>query len=89
MRTVNLAINRPIAEKIGAPRSVFVKFPHGASFGEPGHVDQQLTILRDLFWAAQDLETPGEILDPGYKWKRSDYEKVSLESFNREQSSVG
>jgi len=69
------------SQNVRAPRAVFVKFPHGASFGEPGNVDQQMTILRDLFWAAQSLEEPGQIVEPGYGWRRTSYDEVPFESF--------
>jgi hypothetical protein len=81
---VSLSINRSISERIGCPRTVFVKFPHGASFGEPDARDQQLTVLRDLFWALQDLDEPGVIVEPGYRWRRTTYPSVSLQSFQRE-----
>lgn len=81
--TVCLSINLSISERIGAPRSVFVRFPHGASFGEPGAVDQQRTVLRDLFWALQDTDQPGTVVEPGYRWRRTSYEPVNAESFQR------
>ena len=80
---MNLSINLPISQKIGAPRTVFVRFPHGAPFGEPGAVDQHATILRDLVWALQDLDRPGGIVQPGYRWKRTAYAPVPPESFSR------
>ena len=85
---MNLSINRAISSRIGCPRTVFVKFPHGASFGEPGARDQQLTVLRDLFWSLQDLKEPGAIVEPGYRWRRTDYPPVPLESFVRNPSAA-
>ncbi len=84
--TVNLSINLSISRKIGAPRTVFVKFPYGTSFGEPGHVDQQRTVLRDLFWALQDITTPGTIVQPGYRWRRTEYAPVHPDSFIRDRT---
>jgi len=81
--TVCLSINRAISERIGAPRSVFVRFPHGASFGEPAAVDQQRTVLRDLCWALQDLAEPGGIVEPGYRWRKTTYDAVDPGSFQR------
>ncbi|RLB54630.1 MAG: hypothetical protein DRI90_20070 [Deltaproteobacteria bacterium] len=82
--TVSLSINLSISQRIGCPRTVFVKFPHGASFGEPGGRDQQLTVLRDMFWALQNLDEPGGIVEPGYRWRRTTYSPVPPESFQRE-----
>jgi hypothetical protein len=78
---VNLSINRDISLRIGAPRTVLVRFPHGASLGEPGHRDQQLTVLRDLCWALQRITVPGTVVEPGYVWRRTVYEPVPFDSF--------
>jgi len=82
--TVCLSINLAITERIGAPRSMFVRFPHGASLGEPQAVDQQRSVLRDLLWALQDLEEPGHIVQPGYRWRRTSYGPVDPNSFQRQ-----
>lgn len=79
--TVNLSINRGISEKLRAPRTLFVKFPHGASLGEPGARDQQMAILRDLFRLLYDAEEPGQIVEPGYRWRRFDPGTVDFGSF--------
>lgn len=71
-----------MSQKLRAPRTVFVKFPFGASFGEPHNVNQQLTLLRDMFWALQKLEKPGEIVEPGYRWRKTSYEPVNSDSFS-------
>jgi hypothetical protein len=79
--TVNLSINLEISQKIGAPRTVFVRYPHGAPFGEPHAHHQQMTLLRDLLRAAQELATPGTILEPGYRWRRTTFKPVTPSSF--------
>jgi hypothetical protein len=66
---------------------VFVKFPHGAALGEPGNRAQQTSILRDMLWALQDLDEPGLIVEPSYRWRRSEYQEVTLESFQRHRAS--
>jgi hypothetical protein len=58
-----------------------VAFPHGAPFGEPHATSQHMTVLRDLLHALQRLEEPGAVLEPGYRWRRTAYEPVTLESF--------
>jgi len=40
-----------------------------------------MTVLRDLLHALQRREAPGAILEPGYRWRRTAYEPVALESF--------
>lgn len=86
---MDLSINRGITERIGAPRGVFVRFPHGASLGEPGAIDQQRTVLRDLLWAAQDLREPGTIVEPGYRWRRTRYAPVDPASFQHDLPGQG
>lgn len=79
--TVSLSINLEMSRRLPAPRTVFLKYPHGASFGPPGDVSQQRTILRDLFRALRDLEVPGTIVEPGYRWRRTDFPAVEASSF--------
>jgi D-proline reductase (dithiol) PrdB len=87
--TVNLSINLELSRRVRAPRTVFVRYPHGAPFGVPGDRLGHLTVLRDLFWAAQDLREPGRILDPGYRWRRTTWEPVTPESFLRGDGAAG
>ncbi len=79
--TVSLSINRQISEKILAPRSAFVKFPHGAAFGEPHNRLQQMTILRELLLLLQTGKEPGILKVLPYKWRHSVYEEVTWDSF--------
>ncbi|MFC1850183.1 hypothetical protein ACFL27_08335 [candidate division CSSED10-310 bacterium] len=79
--TISLSINRPWSEKVEAPRTVFVHFPYGAPFGEPGIYKQHLTILRDLLHVLQSAQEPGQIVDLPYKWKRTQYDQVPYDSF--------
>jgi hypothetical protein len=79
--TISLSINREWSEKVRAPRTGFVKFPYGAGFGEPGNLDQQMTILRDLFVILQSATEPGKIVDLPYRWRRSKYEPVEFSTF--------
>ena len=76
-----LSINRPISEKVGAPRTGFVKFPHGASFGEPGNFDQHMNVLRELLVILQTADKPGEIVDLPFQWRKTKYELVPWDAF--------
>ncbi len=80
---MNLSINLDISHKIGAPRTVFVRYPHGAPFGEPHARHQQMTVLRDLLHAAQEQAEPGAIVEPGYRWRRTVFHPVALSTFPR------
>ena len=79
--TINLSINLEISRRLLAPRTVFVRFPHGASFGEPHQRDQQLTILRHMFQQARELRQTGQIVELAYRWRRHQYEPVQMDSF--------
>jgi D-proline reductase (dithiol) PrdB len=79
--TISHSINRAFTEKIRPPRSLFFNFPYGAPFGEPGNVNQQMTVLRDLFLLLQEAKEPGVILDAPYKWRREKYEEVTAGDF--------
>ena len=83
------SINRPISEKIGAPRTVLVGFPYGAVLGEPGVRDQQRTLLRDALWAAQTVTEPGAIVETAHRWRRSSYAPVPADSFARPAGATG
>ncbi len=78
---MNLSINLEISRRAVAPRTVFVPYPHGAPFGVPGDRDGHLTVLRDLVRALFEVEEPGTILEPGYRWRRTAWEPVTPESF--------
>lgn len=82
--TINLSINREFSEKVLAPRTVFLNYPFGAVFGEPGAVDQQLTVIRDLLLLLQTAKEPGSIVDMPYKWRRTRFEKPPKESYTPE-----
>ena len=79
---MSLSINREISEKIGAPRTVFVRFPHGAPFGEPGAKNQRMTVLRDLLRTLQGASEPGVVVEPGHRWRRTEYPPVAVDSFS-------
>ena len=79
--TVNLSINVEISRMVPSPRTVFVAYPHGAPFGVPGDRLGHLTVLRDLFRALSELEEPGRILEPGYRWRRTVWEPLEPGDF--------
>ena len=78
---MSLSINRDISEKIPAPRTLYVRFPHGAPFGEPGNTAQHRTILFDVLRLAYEATEPGKIVDAPYRWKRGTYQAIPAEAF--------
>ena len=79
--TVSLSINRAFSEKIKTARTAFVKYPYGAPFGEPNVPEQHMTLLRDLLVLLQTAQTPGQIVDLPYKWRKTHFEPVAPASF--------
>jgi D-proline reductase (dithiol) PrdB len=76
--TVALSLNRELSEKIGAPRTLYLRYPYGAPLGEPGNRNQQRTILKDMFMALQTMKEPGTIIDLPYRWRRDTFSPLSF-----------
>jgi len=71
--TVSISVNRPYTEKVKPPRSILLRWPFGHPLGEPGHIDQQTAVLCKAFEALYTLDTPGQILDVHWRWRRETY----------------
>jgi hypothetical protein len=71
--TVSLVALRDIAEQVRPPRTVFLKWPFGHPYGEPGNRAQQLSVMRYALNALYEIEEPGTVLDPGWRWRREEY----------------
>ncbi len=56
---------------------LYLHWPFGHALGEPGNVNQQRTILHDLFSMARVAPRPGLIVDLPYQWKRQEYVPIS------------
>jgi hypothetical protein len=71
--TISISVNRPYTERVKPPRSIFLHWPFGHPLGEPGRIDQQTAVLTKAFEALYTIETPGEIIDVGWPWRRQTY----------------
>ena len=78
---MGITLAREVTERVKPPRSLHLRFPFGRPLGEPGNVNQQMTVLRDCLRAIRDIDVPGEILEPGYRWKREEYGPVDWSEF--------
>jgi hypothetical protein len=74
--TVALANVRELAERMRAPRMLYLRWPFGHALGEPEARDQQRTVLHDLFSMAVAAPQPGLIVDLPYPWKRQNYPPI-------------
>ena len=78
--TVNVSTGRDLTEQVMPPRSVFVNFPMGNPFGQPGDVARQTRILEDALGLAASDCAAGTLVDLPYEWEEP------FEVFFRESS---
>lgn len=71
--TVAVSLARDVTESVGVPRSLFLKWPLGHPLGEADAPLQQRTILFDCLHLLGSADTPGVIVEPGYRWRRQTY----------------
>jgi D-proline reductase (dithiol) PrdB len=72
--TIGISIVREFTEKVKPPRTVFLRWPFGHPLGEPSNVAQQRTVLFEAFKALYTIDTPGEIVDLPFRWRREKYD---------------
>jgi D-proline reductase (dithiol) PrdB len=68
--TVGITLQRDITRVVRPPRALYLRYPFGHPMGEAFATAQQRTILMDALRALETIATPGQILEPGYRWKR-------------------
>ena len=66
--TVVVSTGRDLSAQVRPPRTVFVNFPMGNSFGKPFEKALQRRILLDVLHALESVKTGGEIIDLPYEW---------------------
>ena len=71
--TVSVSIVREYTEKVKPPRAVYLQWPFGHPFGEPGNVNQQSAVLGKTLEVLSTSKTPGAIVDLGWRWRRESY----------------
>ena len=59
---------RDLSAQVKPPRTVFVNFPMGNTFGRPFDAPQQRRILHDALTALESFTVGGEIVDLPYEW---------------------
>jgi hypothetical protein len=68
--TIGITLQREITRRVRTPRALYLRYPFGHPMGEAFAVSQQRTILVDALRALETLTVPGQIVEPGYRWKR-------------------
>ena len=66
--TVVVSTGRDLSAQVKPPRTVFVNFPMGNTFGRAFDANQQRSILRDALQALKSVARGGEIIDLPYEW---------------------
>lgn len=74
--TIGISIVRDYTEKVKPPRTVFLRWPFGHPLGEPDNRSQQHAVLQKVFDALYAIQTPGDIVAPGWRWRREQYPPV-------------
>ncbi|RXT13740.1 hypothetical protein EIZ39_06230 [Ammoniphilus sp. CFH 90114] len=69
IRTAAISHLPNVTKKVRAPRSLYLRFPLGRSFGGAGGSEIQARILKDLLDFAVVGE-PESIVELPYRWKR-------------------
>jgi hypothetical protein len=66
--TVTVSTGRDITALVRPPRSLFVNYPMGNTFGRAGDTAMQTNILRQALDFAVTAEEPGILVDLPLKW---------------------
>jgi len=69
MSTAIVSMRPEISLAMKVPRGVYVRFPLGNPFGEPGRPDQQSRILDHLFDLLEHAAAP-TLVELPYRWRR-------------------
>ena len=77
--TVTVSTGRDITALVRPPRSLFVNFPMGNSFGKAGDTAMQTKILREALDLAVTATVPGVLVDLLIAW-HEDFEYFTGEA---------
>jgi D-proline reductase (dithiol) PrdB len=69
--TVSLSLAPHITLATGVPRALYVRFPFGDPFGEPGDVETQRTILKSALEWLYEAPGPNQVFRLVVSWRRS------------------
>jgi D-proline reductase (dithiol) PrdB len=66
--TVCVVMNRDIAENVGIPRALHVRFPYGAPLGPAGRVETQQAVIREALALLDTATEPAVIVESAVEW---------------------
>lgn len=79
LSTISLTLVKEITELVKPSRALFVEHPFGFTFGNIGDTELQRRILLDCLRAAEEVRTPGTILDLPYRWTNDNLRELQLQ----------
>ena len=71
LATVTISMLPELTERVGAPRTLAVRFPFGAPCGDPGNRELHLAVLREALELLATAERAGEIRRSGLGWRKA------------------
>jgi D-proline reductase (dithiol) PrdB len=66
--TVCVVMNRDIAENVGIPRALHVRFPYGAPLGPAGQPETQIEVIREALQLLSTAAGPGHVVESMVEW---------------------
>lgn len=69
--TVSMTMVPSVTIGTGVPRALYLRFPYGNPFGEPGDADTQRTILASALQWLYDAPEPNALFRLRVNWRRS------------------
>ncbi len=72
--TIGISLLKEITEKVRPPRALYLRYPFGHPLGEAHRLAQQRAILLAALHGLETITTPGTILEPGFRWRRTRFE---------------
>lgn len=71
--TISVSISETASRLALPPRTVYVRWPFGHAFGEPGNEAQHHTVLADALDLLEHATEPGTLKKLPYRWRRHHY----------------
>ena len=71
---MTISLQREITARVKPPRALFLHWPLGHPFGEPGRADQQRAVCLAALDLVRTAQEPGAIVDAPWRWRRARYD---------------
>lgn len=69
--TVSVSMAPTVTYGVGVPRALYVRFPYGNPFGEPGDEHTQREILLAALTWLSEAEMPNQMMRLAVGWRRT------------------